>query len=102
MKNEQFKTQMFRFVDALPMLTTSASVTRHLHEYFHEVDRHLPGAMRLGLSIAPPGSVTGRALAIAAPGAWTGLAAVAGTGLSNTTRRILIGARDRIDTTTLD
>lgn len=66
MQDEAVKVQMFRFVDALPMLKTSDSVTRHLHEYFHEVDRHLPGAVRLGLQVATPNSVAGRALAIAA------------------------------------
>jgi RHH-type proline utilization regulon transcriptional repressor/proline dehydrogenase/delta 1-pyrroline-5-carboxylate dehydrogenase len=66
MADEAVKVQMFRFVDALPMLKSSESVTRHLHEYFHEVDRHLPGAVRLGLSVATPDSVAGRALAITA------------------------------------
>jgi len=66
MADEAVKVQMFRFVDVLPMLRDSASVTRHLHEYFHEVERHLPGAVRLGLSVASPNSVAGRALAIAA------------------------------------
>ncbi|MGE0607591.1 MAG: L-glutamate gamma-semialdehyde dehydrogenase [Pirellulales bacterium] len=66
MQDESVKVQMFRFIDVLPMLSTSESVTRHLHEYFHEVDRHLPAAVRLGLAVATPRSVAGRALAIAA------------------------------------
>jgi RHH-type transcriptional regulator, proline utilization regulon repressor / proline dehydrogenase / delta 1-pyrroline-5-carboxylate dehydrogenase len=34
MKNEAFKVQLFRFVDVLPYLTTSAALTRHIEEYF--------------------------------------------------------------------
>ena len=66
MQDESVKVQMFRFIDALPMLGDAQSTLRHLHEYFHEVDRHLPGAVRLGLAVAMPHSLAGRALAIAA------------------------------------
>jgi RHH-type transcriptional regulator, proline utilization regulon repressor / proline dehydrogenase / delta 1-pyrroline-5-carboxylate dehydrogenase len=66
MQDESVKVQMFRFVDVLPMLKSSASVTRHLHEYFHDVREHLPMAVRLGLAVAAPDSLAGRALAIAA------------------------------------
>ena len=41
-------------------------MTRHLHEYFHDVREHLPSAARLGLAVATPRSIAGRALAIAA------------------------------------
>ncbi len=66
MQDESVKVQMFRFVDVLPMLSTSAAVTRHLHEYFHDVRQHLPSAARLGLAVATPDSIAGRALAITA------------------------------------
>ena len=66
MRDEAVKVQMFRFVDVLPMLADSASVTRHLHEYFEEVRQHLPSAVRLGVAMAKPGTVLGRALAMAA------------------------------------
>ncbi|MCE9604390.1 MAG: L-glutamate gamma-semialdehyde dehydrogenase [Planctomycetia bacterium] len=66
MADESVKVQMFRFVDVLPMLGTSESVVRHLQEYFHEVDDHLPTAVRLGLTAASATSVTGRAVAMAA------------------------------------
>ncbi len=66
MQDESVKVQMFRFVDVLPMLSTSESVTQHLQEYFYDVRRHLPSAVRLGLSVATPDSIAGRALAIAA------------------------------------
>jgi RHH-type proline utilization regulon transcriptional repressor/proline dehydrogenase/delta 1-pyrroline-5-carboxylate dehydrogenase len=66
MQDESVKVQMFRFVDVLPMLADSAAVTRHLHEYFDEVKVHLPSAARLGLAVATPHSIAGRALAIAA------------------------------------
>ncbi len=34
MKNEDFKVQLFRFVDVLPYLNTSESLQRHIEEYF--------------------------------------------------------------------
>jgi len=39
MRDEHFKTQLFRFVDVLPALTSSAEVSRHLKEYH----RYRPG-----------------------------------------------------------
>lgn len=66
MRDESVKVQMFRFVDVLPMLSTSAAVVRHLHEYFAEVAEALPAAVRLGLAVSSPDSIAGRALAIAA------------------------------------
>ncbi|HTM54804.1 MAG TPA: L-glutamate gamma-semialdehyde dehydrogenase [Pirellulales bacterium] len=66
MRDESVKAQMFRFIDVLPMLDTSEAVTEHLHEYFDDVRRYLPSAARLGLSVARPGTIAGRALAIAA------------------------------------
>ncbi len=64
MSDESVKVQMFRFVDALPMLRTHESVTRHLQEYFEEVNQHLPGAVRLVLEISQPNTVLGRALSL--------------------------------------
>lgn len=66
MQDESVKVQMFRFIDVLPMLGTSAAVTGHLQEYFQDVRRHLPTAVRLGLAVATPHSIAGRALALAA------------------------------------
>lgn len=56
MKNQDFKTQMFRFVDVLPMLESGSEVSRHLKEYFAEGDGQLPSVFNLGLgmgSLAP-------------------------------------------------
>lgn len=64
MQDESVKVQMFRFVDVLPMLKTSEQVTRHLQEYFDEVRSQLPVAVRLGLDVAQPDSLLGKALAI--------------------------------------
>ena len=66
MEDESVKVQMFRFVDVLPMLDSSAAVTRHLQEYFHDVRQRLPSAARLGLNVASPRSLLGRAVALAA------------------------------------
>ena len=60
MKNETFKTQMFRFVDVLPYLNSSSEVSRHLKEYFAEGDENgegkLPSVFNFGMglgSLAP-------------------------------------------------
>lgn len=36
MRDEHFKTQLFRFVDVLPTLTSSSEVGRHLKEYWEK------------------------------------------------------------------
>lgn len=66
MHDESVKVQLFRFVDVLPMLNTSESLVRHLHEYFEEVEQNLPSAARVAVAAATPGSIAGRALSIAA------------------------------------
>jgi len=52
MRDEQFKTQLFRFVDVLPTLTSSAEISRHLNEYLGEDQVNLSPALRLGLKAA--------------------------------------------------
>ncbi|MBM81150.1 MAG: L-glutamate gamma-semialdehyde dehydrogenase [Planctomycetaceae bacterium] len=64
MSDESVKVQMFRFVDVLPMLKDHETVTRHLQEYFEDVEKHLPGAVRLVLEFSLPNTVLGRALAL--------------------------------------
>jgi RHH-type proline utilization regulon transcriptional repressor/proline dehydrogenase/delta 1-pyrroline-5-carboxylate dehydrogenase len=64
MADESVKVQMFRFVDALPMLRDHKQIARHLQEYFEEVDEHLPGAVRMVVDHAGPNTVLGRALAL--------------------------------------
>src|SRR6266571_6953004 len=52
MKDEHFKTQLFRFVDVLPMLTSSSEVARHLNDYLGDDQVNLSPALRLGLKAA--------------------------------------------------
>lgn len=56
MKNEKFKTNMFRFVDVLPSLNSGHDVSKHLKEYFTENGGELPPVFNVGLglgSLAP-------------------------------------------------
>lgn len=56
MKNESFKTRMFRFVDVLPTLTDNNDVASHLKEYFTEGGEEMPSVFNVGLglgSLAP-------------------------------------------------
>jgi RHH-type proline utilization regulon transcriptional repressor/proline dehydrogenase/delta 1-pyrroline-5-carboxylate dehydrogenase len=56
MKNEKFKTNMFRFVDVLPSLGSGHEVSKHLKEYFTENGGELPPVFNVGLglgSLAP-------------------------------------------------
>src|SRR5882757_6969410 len=52
MRDEHFKTQLFRFVDVLPTLTSSAEVARHLKEYLGDDQVKLSPGLRLGLKAA--------------------------------------------------
>lgn len=62
MKNEKFKTNMFRFVDVLPSLTTGDEVHTHLKEYFSEGGKtELPAIFNVGLGLGSlaPGLMAG-------------------------------------------
>ncbi|MBB5346865.1 L-glutamate gamma-semialdehyde dehydrogenase [Desulfoprunum benzoelyticum] len=60
MKNENFKVQLFRFVDVLPYLTTSESLSRHIREYFAGDDQDVPAVMKWGaLGAGFGGKLTG-------------------------------------------
>ncbi|MEX2588199.1 MAG: proline dehydrogenase family protein [Actinomycetota bacterium] len=50
MSHEQFKTQLFRFVDVFPATGDDEDVLEHLEEYFHGVD--VPPPLKLGLDAA--------------------------------------------------
>src|SRR5438132_12641681 len=63
MSDEAVKVQLFRFIDALPLLKSSSEVTRHLWEYFHEAADHLPGWMRWALPYMPRHGWSGELLA---------------------------------------
>jgi RHH-type proline utilization regulon transcriptional repressor/proline dehydrogenase/delta 1-pyrroline-5-carboxylate dehydrogenase len=49
MKNEHFKTEMFRFIDVLPYLTSKESLSKHFTEYFCGSDQNFPMAVQMGL-----------------------------------------------------
>src|SRR5215470_13287831 len=63
MRDEHFKTQLFRFVDVLPTLTSSGEVTRHLKEYLGDAD--LSPALRVGLKAGGDGLVVRRGSEVA-------------------------------------
>ncbi len=55
MKNENFKVQLFRFVDVLPYLNTSDSLTRHIDEYFAGDDQDVPKVLKMGAGVMGTG-----------------------------------------------
>lgn len=59
----EFKVQLFRFVDVLPMLTGDAEVRRHFLEYLDEAGAHVPGWLSGPLRLAPSGGLSDRVLA---------------------------------------
>lgn len=63
MADPAVKVQLFRFIDALPLLRTPDSITRHLREYFTEAQAHLPRWLRWGLPWLPANGWSGRFLA---------------------------------------
>jgi RHH-type proline utilization regulon transcriptional repressor/proline dehydrogenase/delta 1-pyrroline-5-carboxylate dehydrogenase len=50
MKDPVFKTQLFRFVDVLPSLTSSGEIVRHLQEYLGDKAVALNPALKAGLA----------------------------------------------------
>jgi RHH-type proline utilization regulon transcriptional repressor/proline dehydrogenase/delta 1-pyrroline-5-carboxylate dehydrogenase len=56
MRDESFKTQMFRFVDVFPNLNRPESVARHFQEYFGRSDAPIPAALQWTIRLLPPGS----------------------------------------------
>lgn len=72
MQDPAFKAQLFRFVDVLPALHSSAEVVRHLQEYLGDKAVELSPAMKAGLaasSLAPAlvaGPVKANVVAMAA------------------------------------
>jgi RHH-type proline utilization regulon transcriptional repressor/proline dehydrogenase/delta 1-pyrroline-5-carboxylate dehydrogenase len=50
MKDPAFKAQLFRFVDVLPALKSSADIVRHLQEYLGDKAVELNPAMKAGLA----------------------------------------------------
>ncbi|MFN7923002.1 MAG: proline dehydrogenase family protein [Bryobacteraceae bacterium] len=59
MQDEEFKLNLFRFVDVFPSLGTAAGVVRHAQEYFAPVASRIPGLLRWGLD-SDPESITAR------------------------------------------
>ncbi len=61
MKNESFKTNMFRFVDVLPSLQSGSEVAKHLKEYFSENGEELPSVFNVGIGLGTlaPGLMAG-------------------------------------------
>src|SRR5207237_2296726 len=51
-RDEHFKTQLFRFVDVLPTLTSAGEIGRHLNEYLGDEQVKLSPALRMGLKAA--------------------------------------------------
>jgi RHH-type proline utilization regulon transcriptional repressor/proline dehydrogenase/delta 1-pyrroline-5-carboxylate dehydrogenase len=64
MSNDNFKVQLFRFVDVLPYLTTSESLSRHMQEYFAQQNEDIPSVLKWGAKTAGiGGKVAGKILA---------------------------------------
>ena len=61
MSHEDFKLQLFRFIDVLPYLTTDEMLAGHIREYFSE-DENVPAVLRLGAKSAGIGGRLGMKL----------------------------------------
>jgi len=57
------QVQLFRFVDALPLLRSSEQITQHLREYLGAAGEHVPSWLRLPLHWLPRNGLAGRLLA---------------------------------------
>jgi len=64
MQNEEFKVQLFRFVDVFPFLSTTDSLNRHIEEYFGDTIPLFPSLLKWGVKgRGATGAATGRLLA---------------------------------------
>ncbi len=52
LRNDEFRTRMLRFVDVFPTLSTPALLSRHLLEYFGDLDGLLPAPLRWAMGAA--------------------------------------------------
>ena len=52
MRDEQFKGQLFRFVDVLPSLRKSSEITEHLEEYFSDTRNGFSPLVHAGVRLA--------------------------------------------------
>jgi len=59
MKDPDFKIDMFRFVDVLPVLDDKEQVSRHIKEYLLKEGRELPAVMNMALKAASSGLTAG-------------------------------------------
>jgi len=60
MQNHDFKVQMFRFVDVLPVLGDSSQVTQHVKEYFLDDEVKIPLPMKAAMNVASTGGLIGK------------------------------------------
>lgn len=60
--------QLFRFIDALPLLHSPAQINRHLREYLTAAGGHLPGWLRAALRMVPRDGFMGQLVARTARG----------------------------------
>ncbi len=74
MGDPRVKVQLFRFIDALPSLGSAGSVGRHLREYLDQAGEAVPWFLKLGVALAPPGTLRGELLAAIARGGATHMA----------------------------
>lgn len=58
MSHEDFKVQLFRFIDVLPYLTTEETLKHHIQEYFSQ-DENIPAVLRFGAKSAGIGGRLG-------------------------------------------
>ena len=52
MRNEAFKTQLFRFVDVVPSLSSNAEFVRHMQEYLADAAAELSPMLKGGLALS--------------------------------------------------
>ncbi len=63
MSEESLKVQLFRFIDALPVLHSAETVALHFKEYLRAAGKKLPWWLRLSTRFLPENGLGGRLLA---------------------------------------
>lgn len=63
MRHEDFKVELFRFIDVFPCLTDPTSVAKHMKEYFLRPDQNFPRALQFTLGSASATSLGAKMMA---------------------------------------
>lgn len=64
LSDPKVSTQVLRFIDCLPSLTSPSAIARHVHDYFPSDALRLPAPLRMGAALSTKGLLTASAVSL--------------------------------------